>query len=236
MIITDVRFRPNSTQLATSSFDTSVRIWDAAKPSYNSLKTYTGHTSTVMSLDFHPKKNEVFCSCDANSEIRFWSINQYACTRVSKGGSAQVRFQPRIGQLLAAAAENVVSIFDVETDRQTLSLRGHSSTVHSVCWDANGEFLASVSQESVRLWSVATGDCIHELSSSGNAFHSCVFHPSYSSLLVIGGYQSLELWNTAVNKCMTIPAHECVISALAQSPATGMVASASYDKSVKVWK
>jgi WD40 repeat protein len=31
LIITDVRFRPNSTQLATSSFDTSVRIWDAAK-------------------------------------------------------------------------------------------------------------------------------------------------------------------------------------------------------------
>ena len=31
MIITDVRFRPNSTQLATSSFDTTVRIWDAAK-------------------------------------------------------------------------------------------------------------------------------------------------------------------------------------------------------------
>lgn len=30
-IITDVRFRPNSTQLATSSFDKTVRIWDAAK-------------------------------------------------------------------------------------------------------------------------------------------------------------------------------------------------------------
>ena len=29
-IITDVRFRPNSTQLATSSFDTTVRLWDAA--------------------------------------------------------------------------------------------------------------------------------------------------------------------------------------------------------------
>lgn len=30
LIITDVRFRPNSTQLATSSFDTTVRLWDAA--------------------------------------------------------------------------------------------------------------------------------------------------------------------------------------------------------------
>ncbi|KAJ4833166.1 hypothetical protein Tsubulata_044256 [Turnera subulata] len=182
-IITDVRFRPNSTQLATSSFDTSVRLWDAAE-----------------------------------------------------GGTAQVRFQPRIGQLLAAAADNIVSIFDVETDRQTHSLQGHSTEVHSVCWDVNGDYLASVSQESVRVWSLASGECIHELSSSGNKFHSCVFHPSYSTLLVIGGYQSLELWNTAENKCMTINAHDCVISALTMSPVTGMVASASHDKSVKIWK
>ncbi|KAG6731247.1 hypothetical protein I3842_01G120000 [Carya illinoinensis] len=235
LIITDVRFRPNSTQLATSSFDTTVRLWDAAKPNY-CLQAYAGHTSHVTSLDFHPKKNDLFCSCDANSEIRFWKINQYPSTHISKGGSTQVRFQPRIGQLLAAAAENVVSIFDVEADRQTHSLQGHSTEVHSVCWDTTGDYLASVSHESVRVWSLASGECIHELSSSGNMFHSCVFHPSYSTLLVIGGYQSLELWNLAVNKCMTIQAHEGVISALAQSPVTGMVASASHDKSVKIWK
>ncbi|KAG4158493.1 hypothetical protein ERO13_D02G123100v2 [Gossypium hirsutum] len=234
-IITDIRFRPNSTQLATSSFDTTVRIWDAAQPSYSIWK-YTGHTAQVMSLDFHPKKNELFCSCDGNSEIRFWNINQYSCTRISKGGSTNVRFQPRTGQFLAAAADNVVSIFDVETDRRTQLFQGHNTEVHSLCWDANGDFLASVSQESVRLWSLSSGECINELSSSGNKFHSCVFHPNFPALLVIGGYQSLELWNTAENKCLTISAHDCVISALAQSQVTGMVASASYDKSVKIWK
>lgn len=46
-----------------------------------------------------------------------------------------------------------------------------------------------MSQESVKVWSLASGECIHELTSSGNMFHSCVFHPSYSTLLVIGGYQ-----------------------------------------------
>ncbi|KAG2721127.1 hypothetical protein I3760_02G067000 [Carya illinoinensis] len=235
LIITDVRFRPNSTQLATSSFDKTVRLWDAAKPNY-CLQEYHGHTSHVTSLDFHPKKNDLFCSCEANSEIRFWKVNQYPSTHVSKGGSTQVRFQPRIGQLLAAATENVVSIFDVETDRLTHSLQGHSTEVLSVCWDTSGDYLATVSHESIRVWALASGECIHELSSSGNMFHSCVFHPSYSTLLVIGGYQSLELWNMAVNKSMTIPAHDCVISALAQSPVTGMVASASHDKSVKIWK
>ncbi|CAK8571229.1 unnamed protein product [Lathyrus sativus] len=235
VIITDVRFRPNSTQLATSSFDTTVRLWDAADPSF-SLQAYSGHSSHVASLDFHPKKNDLFCSCDDNSEIRFWNINQYSCTRVFKGGSTQVRFQPRSGHLLAAASGNVVSLFDVETDRKMHSLNGHSADVHCICWDTNGDYLASVSQESVKVWSLASGDCIHELNSSGNMFHSCVFHPSYSNLLVIGGYQSLELWLMAENKCMTIPAHEGVISALAQSPVTGMVASASHDKSVKLWK
>lgn len=38
-VITDVRFRPNSSQLATTSVDKSVRLWDAANvmsPSFSS--------------------------------------------------------------------------------------------------------------------------------------------------------------------------------------------------------
>ncbi|KAK4789751.1 hypothetical protein SAY86_017055 [Trapa natans] len=234
-IITDVRFRPNSTQLATSSFDTTVRVWDATQPNF-SLQTYNGHSSHVTSLDFHPSKTDLFCSCDNNNEIRFWNINQYPCTRVSKGGTTQVRFEPRFGHLLAAAANNTVAIFDVETDRQTLLLKGHPSNVYSVCWDSNGGRLASVSHESVRVWSLENGECIHELNASGNNFQSCIFHPSYPHLLVIGGYQTMAIWYLAENRSVTIPAHECVISALAQSPATGMIASTSHDKSIKIWK
>ncbi|KAB2057100.1 hypothetical protein ES319_A11G147600v1 [Gossypium barbadense] len=248
LVITDVRFRPNSTQLATASVDKSVRIWDAAKPSY-CVQAYNGHSSPVMSLDFHPRKTELFCFCDNDNEIHYWNLNLFSCMRMSKGGMAQVRFQPRLGHFLAAASDKVVSIFDVETDRQILTFQGHSEIVNYICWDVNGDYLASVSHDLVKLWSVATGECIQELSSGGNQFHSCVFHPSYSTLLVIGGIslifcilffsmgpQSLELWNMAENKSMTIPAHENIISALAQSPVGGIVATASHDGSVKLWK
>ncbi|CAN6486218.1 unnamed protein product [Victoria cruziana] len=236
-LITDVRFRPGSSHLATSSFDRTVRLWNANDPSH-CLHVYTGHGSPVMSLDFHPKKTDILCSCDGNGEIRLWSSNQLACTRVSKqGATAQVRFQPRVGQFLAAATENLVSIFDFESERKIHALQGHTKEVHSVCWDADGDYLASVSEDSVRVWSLACGgECIHELSSNGNKFHSCVFHPAYPTLLVIGGYQSLELWNMIYNKTMTVAAHEGLIAALAESPATGMVASASHDRCVKIWK
>ncbi|TYJ09575.1 hypothetical protein E1A91_A11G150500v1 [Gossypium mustelinum] len=235
LVITDVRFRPNSTQLATASVDKSVRIWDAAKPSY-CVQAYNGHSSPVMSLDFHPRKTELFCFCDNDNEIHYWNLNLFSCMRMSKGGMDQVRFQPRLGHFLAAASDKVVSIFDVETDRQILTFQGHSEIVNYICWDVNGDYLASVSHDLVKLWSVATGECIQELSSGGNQFHSCVFHPSYSTLLVIGGISSLELWNMAENKSMTIPAHENIISALAQSPVGGIVATASHDGSVKLWK
>lgn len=74
-----------------------------------------------------------------------------------------------------------------------LFLKGHTKPIHSVCWDPSGELLASVSEDSVRVWTLRSGsegDCLHELSSNGNKFHSCVFHPAYSSLLVIGCYQA----------------------------------------------
>ncbi|KAJ9546786.1 hypothetical protein OSB04_019329 [Centaurea solstitialis] len=256
-LITDVRFSPTVSRLATSSFDKTVRVWDAdnvsrlsliapkgqnvsnATKAGFSLRTFIGHSASVMSLDFHPNKDDIICSCDGDGEIRYWSINNGSCARVFKGGTAQVRFQPRHGRYLAAAAENIVSILDVETQACRHTLQGHTKPIHSVCWDPKGEYLASVSEDSVRVWSLMSGnegECIHDLSCNGNKFHSCVFHPTYPSLLVIGCYQSLELWNMSENKTMTLAAHDGLIAGLALSTSTGLVASASHDKIVKLWK
>ncbi|KAL0903815.1 hypothetical protein M5K25_025868 [Dendrobium thyrsiflorum] len=232
-LITDVRFSPSMPRLATSSFDKTVRVWDADNPGY-SLRNFTGHSASVMSLDFHPNKEDLICSCDGEGEVRYWSITNGSCARVFKGGTAQMRFQPRLGRYLAAAAENIVSVLDVETQSRLHSLQGHSKHVDSICWDSSGDLLASVSEDSVRVW--REGECVHELSCSGNKFHSCVFHPTYSSLLVIGCYQSLELWDMAEKKTLTLAAHEGLIAALAASNVNGLVASASHDKFVKLWK
>jgi len=48
--------------------------------------------------------------------------------------------------------------------------------------------------------------------------------------------QSLELWNMSENKTMTLSAHDGLITALAVSTVNGLVASASHDKFLKLWK
>jgi WD40 repeat protein len=104
-LITDVRFSPSMSRLATSSFDKTVRVWDAdnvcpflpgnialgvpqlrtlmpncffMQTDY-SLRTFTGHSASVMSLDFHPNKEDMICSCDGDGEVRSWSINNGSC-------------------------------------------------------------------------------------------------------------------------------------------------------------
>lgn len=237
--ITDIRFRPNSTQLATSSSDGTVRLWNAVERT-GALQTFHGHTSHVTSVDFHPKLTEVLCSCDDNGELRFWTVGQTApsrVTRVKQGGTGRVRFQPRMGQLLAVAAGNTVNIIDIEKDTSLHSQpKVHSGEVNCICWDESGEYLASASQDSVKVWSAASGACVHELRSHGNQYQSCIFHPRYPKVLIVGGYQTMELWSLSDNQRNVVAAHEGLIAALAHSLSTGLVASASHDRSVKVWK
>lgn len=46
-----------------------------------------GHSASVMSLDFHPNKDDLICSCDGDGEIRYWSIKNGSCARAFKVGS-----------------------------------------------------------------------------------------------------------------------------------------------------
>ncbi|KAJ0449255.1 putative transcription factor WD40-like family [Helianthus annuus] len=66
-----------------------------------SLRTFMGHSASVMSLDFHPNKDDLLCSCDGDGEIRYWSINNGSCTRVFKFFLTPVDQLPRIDAQLA---------------------------------------------------------------------------------------------------------------------------------------
>ncbi|EMS61864.1 Transcriptional corepressor LEUNIG [Triticum urartu] len=236
LLITDVRFGPSIPRIATSSFDKTVRVWDVDNQD-DTVHTFTGHSASVMSVDFHPNKDDLICSCDGNGEIRLWSISSGRAVRNFKGGSSQLRFQPRHGGFLAAASENVVSILDVETQACVRIFEGHTEHVDSLCWSPTGDYVVSTSEDTVKVWSVNSGNenCVQELNSTGSKFHACAFHPKYPSLLIIGCYQSLELWDMVENRSMTVAAHDGLISALASS-SSGLVASVSHDKHVKLWK
>ena len=79
-------------------------------------------------LEFSRYKNMVFIHLQENCTTRFniiLSICLYLVDYIPffQGGATQMRFQPRAGRLLAVAAENLVSILDVETQVCRLKLQ-----------------------------------------------------------------------------------------------------------------
>ncbi|XP_039006114.1 transcriptional corepressor LEUNIG-like [Hibiscus syriacus] len=56
-LITDVRFSPSISRLATSSFDKTVRVWDIDSPGY-SLRTFIRHSGEGMFLCKHCSAEE----------------------------------------------------------------------------------------------------------------------------------------------------------------------------------
>ncbi|KAL0398576.1 UNVERIFIED_CONTAM: Transcriptional corepressor LEUNIG, partial [Sesamum radiatum] len=188
-----------------------------------------GHAEHVMSMDFHPRTPNLLCSCDSNDEIRLWNVKESACFHSFKGANQQVRFQPRQGNLLAAASGNIISVIDVET-----GMIHHRLETFVRYAGMSGTYLVSVSEDSARIWSVASGGkCVHELQSGGNKFASCTFHPAYSQVVAV----NIDIWNpTMGNKTWSYQAHQGIISALANASETNMIASVSHDQWIKLWK
>uniref|UniRef100_A0A3Q7GG83 LisH domain-containing protein n=1 Tax=Solanum lycopersicum TaxID=4081 RepID=A0A3Q7GG83_SOLLC len=234
--ITDVRFGPRLPRLASSSLDKTIKIWDVhntvdgelltssftnfffdrtpvkLSPDH-SIRSFTGHSASVISLDFHPTKEDLICSCDNVSTIRYWSIKNGGCAGVSKVRATQVRFQPNLGKYLAAADADGVLLFDVETTQIcSYPLKGHFSIIRGICWSSSGEYLASVSEDTVKVWKIGSSgeqECMHE--------RSC-----------------LEFWHMAENKMMIVL--EEPVNSLAASQPTGVVASAIDNNLIRLWK
>ncbi|XP_006338175.1 transcriptional corepressor LEUNIG-like isoform X1 [Solanum tuberosum] len=235
--ITDVRFGPRLPRLASSSLDKTIKIWDVHNPDH-SIRSFTGHSASVMSLDFHPTKEDLICSCDNVSTIRYWNIKNGGCAGVSKVRATQVRFQPNLGKYLAAADADGVLLIDVETTQIcTYPLKGHISIIRGICWSSSGEYLASLSEDMVKVWKIGSSgeqECMNERSVTGKRFRCCTFHPCYPSVLVVGSDQCLEFWHMAENKMMIVL--EEPVNSLAASRPTGVVASATDNNLIRLWK
>ncbi|KAH9615403.1 hypothetical protein KSS87_021085 [Heliosperma pusillum] len=167
-MITDVRFSPSMSRLATSSFDKTVRVWDSDNQGY-SLRNFTGHSTSVMSLDFHPIEEDLICSNDSNGEIRIWSIKKGSCPKVLEGATVMVRFQPVFAKYLAAASDSHVKIIDIESFRcieqlqnlelwhmvenKTMTVIAHEGLVTSLTAStATGTFASASHDKCVKIW------------------------------------------------------------------------------------
>ncbi len=133
-------------------------------------------------------------------------------------------------------------LYDAAGNAQ-FNLEGHDRVVSAIAFAPDGSTLATGSaDESIKLWNVSSGKEIGELEGHSRPVNSLAFLADGKWLFSVCGGRAvggneLKLWDLASKKDVaTVPAHEGPINQLALSPDGKYLATASLDKTVKVWE
>ncbi len=153
-----------------------------------------------------------------------------------------VAFRPPDGKQLASASGDGTIVLwepDAVGDRKFRQLKQHSGVVRSLAFSKTGQHLASAGEEGViQVWDLSgdAKDPIKTIVGNRLSINSVAFGP-HSDWLVAGGDDgSVRVWPLAAEDTSTaLPGHDYPVTDVAVSSDGGRIASASLDKTARVW-
>ncbi|OAG07547.1 vegetative incompatibility protein HET-E-1 [Paraphaeosphaeria sporulosa] len=222
--VTAVAWSPDSTRLASASFDTT---------------TLEGHSDTVYSVAFS-HDSTMLASASDDSTIRIWDASSDACVRTPESHSGivtQVTFSHDSARLASASYDKTIRIWDASSGKCLQTLGGHSQLVFSVAFSHDSTRLASASVDSTaRIWDASSGACLQTLKDHSDSVLSATFSHDSTRLASASLDRTIRIWDTSSGACMqTLDGHSDSVNSVAFSHDSARVASASSDKTVKIW-
>jgi WD40 repeat protein len=106
-----------------------------------------------------------------------------------------IDFSPDGKVLALGQTDNLVSLWDVATGRNVLTLRGHREAIHAVRFSPDGKTLVSATGVETRRWDIATSKEIASFKRPVRVWVTSIAFSKDTKTLAAANHQEIDLWD-----------------------------------------
>ncbi|MBD2532019.1 hypothetical protein H6G97_21495 [Nostoc flagelliforme FACHB-838] len=241
-----VAFHPTGQILATAGEDNTIKLWDLETGCC--VQTLEGHQHWVKAIAWSPE-GQILASGSFDQTVKLWDLHTKVCLMTLQGHAGvvtSVAFSSQGKQLASGSYDQTVKIWDIDTGKCLDTLEKHTNRIWSIAFHPQGHLIASGGDDhAARVWELQTGKCTKSFQGHSNAVYG-IAHSWQQNLLASGHEdQTIKLWDVNLNAPQPLKAdlqpfrvlhgHKNRIFSVAFSPNGEFLASASADRTIKLW-
>jgi WD40 repeat protein len=240
--VTSAAFVDDGRQLITGGGESllyragDVRIWDTKSGAL--AASLEGQPTIVWSVTASPDGKTLITS-GYDGKVIVWNVAEKKPQQTieKKGWIRRVALAPDGKNFAAGMEDGSTVLFETEGGKELKTFKAHEAAVYDVAFSPDGVTLATCSTDKLaKLWDWKAEMPLEKakLEGHGDAVWSVAWSKD-GSLVTAGADRKIKLWTAEGKEEATLEGHKDWVSDVAFSPDGGTLASASHDRTAKLW-